>query len=54
MNLWVLVLVINTQPVKILDYKYERDCTNAATAVRLSLKAVDSGTKVKVFCEWKG
>lgn len=53
MNIWILFLVINSSNVEILQYKQERDCVNAATAVRKSLKTVDSGTKIQVFCEYR-
>ena len=36
-----------------MQYKFERDCGNAATAVRLALKAKDNGTKATVICEWR-
>lgn len=53
MNIWILFLVINSSNVEILQYTQERDCVNAASAVRKSLKAIDNGTKIQVFCEYK-
>lgn len=50
---WVLFLIINSKQVDILQYKIERDCVNAMTAVRKSLKTVDSGTKIEARCEWR-
>jgi len=50
---WVLFVTFNFKAIELMQYKHERDCNMAATAVRLALKAKDSGSKANVICEWR-